>query len=79
MKMLRYKRRIRNYVNSIDVYISKDGTRIHKPKVGDILKDNGHNWYREQSCPCSCIFCQPVKYNRAKTKRQLWFESYKGT
>lgn len=69
MKMLRYKKRIRQLANTIDIYISKDGTRIRNPKTIDILKDNGHNCYREQACPCSCIFCQPNKYNRAKEKR----------
>ena len=58
LKMLHYKRRLRNY-------------RISKKEAND--PKNKFYSFRSSGKPCSCLCCSPMefKYNRAKEKVSL--------
>jgi hypothetical protein len=68
LAQLKKKKRLRHLVNNLDVYITKDGRYIHKPKVTDIPKTE-YNVYKSTGKPCSCPMCSPGKIqDKAKYK-----------
>lgn len=67
---LKYKKRVSQLVQNMDVYITNDGDWIYNPKVVDVLKDRGFYILKTSSVLCSCYMCAGESYNRAKKKKE---------
>lgn len=76
----RYKKRVKNWIKNLSVYINREGEHIRNPKVADVLKDNGQCKLRNTSTLCSCYDCSGYyKYRRNEKKledRRLLREFY---
>lgn len=60
LAQLKRRKRLHHLVNGIDVYITKDGDKINKPRVTDLPK-NYQTVYKSTGKPCSCAMCSPGK------------------
>ena len=68
---LKWKKRLHNYVNGLDIYVTKNGARIYSPKVTDIPK-NCFTVLKSTGKPCSCPMCSPGKIEeKSKYKMKL--------
>jgi len=82
----RYKKRVRRFVNNLDIYVNKKGERINKPKAVDVIKESGQQCLKHQGTPCSCYGCSQRKsrHDRSKDKNNFknelkeYFKSEKG-
>jgi len=55
----------------MDWYITRDGEWMHKPKVVDVIKDNGYFEFKNSSVLCSCSMCSGIgQYERHLKKRE---------
>lgn len=65
LKQLKYIKRIKLYIQGIDIYFSREDETFYKPKVVDVVADNAQYAYKTTSTPCSCWMCSGYyKYRR---------------
>lgn len=72
LRQLKYRNRVQNIIHGIDIYVTRSGRQIYKPKLIDVIEDRGFLCYKEQGKPCSCAVCQPPEdsYGSRKTIKQ---------
>lgn len=66
----KYKKRLARRVANMDWYITRDGEWMHKPKVVDVIKDNGYFEFKNSSVLCSCSMCSDDHYRRYLKKKE---------
>ena len=65
LTFLKYKKRIRRFAATADIYVDREGNYIYSPKTVDVLRDKGQLGYKTTSVPCSCWMCSgEYKYKR---------------
>lgn len=71
LAQLKRKKRLRyHYVNGLDIYVTKNGRYIHKPKLTDLDKNVG-TVYKSTGKPCSCAMCSPGKIGEKEKYKSM--------
>ena len=70
-KDILYKKRLKNFSQSIDCLVGKDGKRVYNPTWMDFKEMNPLHKLKSMATMCSCPMCSCDKYNRMENKKEF--------